>query len=54
MTRQADTSRGINSNNTYQAIAGDVITSESRDKLKTYFHYQSVFGHQTWQDGNLL
>ena len=53
MTRQEDTSGGVNSNNTNQAVAGDVITLRSHDKLQTYFHYQSVFGHQTWQDVNL-
>ena len=31
----------------------DVIKSRSLDKLKTFLHYQSVYGHLTWQDGNL-
>ena len=39
---------------TNQACGGDVITSISLDKLKAiYFQYQSVYCHQTWQDGNL-
>ena len=28
-------------------------TLKSRGKLKTYLQYQSGYGHQTWQDGNL-
>ena len=51
--RQAGTSTGVDSNETNQAGAGQVITSRSRDKQKTYFHYQSAHGHQTWQGGNL-
>ena len=51
---QAGTSTGFDLNETNQAGAGDVITSRSRDKLKTlYLHYHSVYDHQTWQDGNL-
>ena len=50
---QAGTLTGFDSNETNQAGAGDVITSRSHEKLKTYFHYQSAYGHQTWQDGNL-
>ena len=50
---QAGTSTGFDLNETYQAGAGDVIMSRSRDKLKTYLHYQSAYGHQTWQDANL-
>ena len=50
---QAGTPTGFDSNETNQAGAGDVITSRSHEKLKTYFHYQSAYGHQTWQDGNL-
>ena len=46
---QAGTSTGFDSNKTNQAGTGDVITSRSRDKLKTYLHYQSAYGHQTWQ-----
>ena len=49
---QAGTSREVDSNEINQAGAGDVITSRSHDKIKTlYLHYQSVSGHQTWQDG---
>ena len=48
---QAGTSTGFDSN---QAGAVDVITSRSHDKLKTlYLYYQSAYGYQTWQDGNL-
>ena len=47
-------SGGFDSNETTQADAGDVITSRSRDKLKTlYLNYESAYGHQTWEDGNL-
>ena len=35
---QAGTSTGFDSNQTNQAGAGDVITSRSCDKLKTYLH----------------
>ena len=36
------------------AGAGDVLTSRSRDKLKSlYLKYQSVYGHHTWYHGNL-
>ena len=45
--------REVDLNEASQAGVGDVITSRSRDKLKTYLHYQSVYGHQTWQDGKL-
>ena len=31
----------------------DFIKSKSLVKLKTYLDYQSAYGHQTWQDGNL-
>ena len=48
---QAGTSTGVDSNETNQAGAGQVITSRSRDKK--HFHYQSAHGHQTWQGGNL-
>ena len=51
---QEGTCTGFDSNGINQAGAGDFITSRSRDKLKTlYLHYQSAYGHQTWQDGNL-
>ena len=43
---QAGTCTGFDSNETNQAGAGDVITSRSCDKLKTYFRYQSAYGHQ--------
>ena len=46
---QVGISTGFDSNKTNQVVAGDVITSRSRDKLKTYLHYQSAYGHQTWQ-----
>ena len=47
-------SGGFDSNETTQADAGDVITSRSRDKLKTlYLNYESAYGHQSWEDGNL-
>ena len=49
--KQVHTSRGIGSNETSQAGAGDVITSRSLDKLKPlYLYYHSTFGHPTWQD----
>ena len=49
------TSTRFDSNETNQVGAAEVITSRARDKLKIlYLHYQSVSGHQTWQDGNLL
>ena len=48
------TSAGFDSNETNQTGAGDIITSRSCDKLKAlYVLYQSVYSHQTWQDGNL-
>ena len=50
---QAGTFTGFDSKETNQEGAGDVITSRSRDKIKTYPHYQSAYGYQTWQDGNL-
>ena len=51
---QAGASAGRDSSETNQAGAGDAITARSRDKLKAlYLHYQSVYGHQTRQDGNL-
>ena len=51
---QTGASAGLDSNETNQAGAGDAITARSRDKLKAlYLHYQSVYGHQTRQDGNL-
>ena len=47
-TQQARTSRGIDSDETNQAGAGDAIMSGPRDKLKTlYLHYQSAFGYPT-------
>ena len=27
--------------------------SKTRDKQKSCFYYQSAYGHQTWQGGNL-
>ena len=36
-----------------QAGTGDIITPRSRDKLKTYFQYQSAYDHQSRQDRNL-
>ena len=39
---------------TQRRLIKDVITLRSCDKLKAlYFHYQSAYGHQTWQDVNL-
>ena len=38
-TWKAAISTGFDSNETNQAGAGHVITSRSRDKLKTYLHY---------------
>ena len=39
---------------TNQAYGSDVITSISGGRLKAiYSQYQSVYCHQTWQDGNL-
>ena len=47
--RQADTSRGVESNETNHAGADGIITSRPRDKIKTlYLHYQISNGHQTW------
>ena len=42
---QADTSTGFDSNETNQAGAADAIASKSRNKLKTYLHYQSAYGY---------
>ena len=51
---QAGTSKTFDSNHINEASVGDFITSKSHDKLKTLFlNYQSVYGNQTWQDGNL-
>ena len=51
---QAGTSTGFDSTETNQAAASEVITSRSRDKLKTlYLHYQRIYAHQAWQNGNL-
>ena len=50
---QAGTSRGVDSNDTNSAGAGDVSTPWSRDKLKAYLHYQSSHSHQTWHNGSL-
>ena len=51
---QAGTDREVDSNDTNQVGAGDVITSRLCKKLKSlYLHYQSAYGHHTWQDGNL-
>ena len=37
-----------------QVGAGNISTPRSRVKLKkTYFHYQTAYGHETWQDSNL-
>ena len=36
----------FDSNDSNQEGAGAVIMSKSRDKLKTYLNYQSVYGHQ--------
>ena len=51
---QVGTSTRLGSNGANQAGAGDVITSRSHDKLKTYLSYQSTYGDQIFQDGNLL
>ena len=37
---QAGTPREIDSNETNQAGADDIITSRSYDQLKTYIHYE--------------
>ena len=51
---QAGTSRGVDSNDTNQTGTVDVTTSIPRDKLKLFhLHYQSVYGYQNWQNGNL-
>ena len=51
---QAGTSKAFDSNHINEASVGDFITLKSHDKLKTLFlNYQSVYGNQTWQDGNL-
>ena len=45
---QAGISRGVDSNETNRAGAGDVITSRSYNKPKPlYLHYHSAYGHQT-------
>ena len=45
--------RRVDSSETNQAGASDVITWRSRGKLKSfYLHCQSAYGHQTWQDCN--
>ena len=45
---------GSDLNESNQAGASDASTSISCDKLKAlYLPYQSVYGHQTWQGGNL-
>ena len=49
---QAGTSRGVDTTETSQAGAGDVITSRSRDNLKIYLHYDCLWP-PNWQDGNL-
>ena len=44
----------IESNETNQADAVDVIMSRSRDKLRPlYRRYHGAYGHQTLQDANL-
>ena len=51
---ETGTFTGVASSETNQAGAGNVITSSSNDKLKTfYLHYQTACGYQTWQNGNL-
>ena len=54
-TKFSSISTGLDSNQTNQASAGDVITSRSRDKIKIYRGdiNQSAYSHQTWQDDNL-
>ena len=54
-TKFSSISTGLDSNQTNQASAGDVITSRSRDKIKMYRGdiNQSAYSHQTLQDGNL-
>ena len=50
---QERTSRGIESGESNQVGAGDVITSRLHNTLNTlYLYYQSVYDHQTWQDGD--
>ena len=48
----ACTSRGVDSNETNQAGAGEVIMPRSYNKQKLYLHYQSTYDHHTWRDGN--
>ena len=44
----------FDSNETNQPGAGGVIILRSHDKLKAlYLHYQTAYGHQTLQNGNL-
>ena len=51
---QAGTPRRVDSNETNQAGAGDAVTSKARDRLKTFhLNFQSAYGYQTCQDGNL-
>ena len=49
----AGTSREVESNVTNQAGAGNVTTSRSLDKLKSYIHYQRSYRHQPWLDRSL-
>ena len=51
---QAGTPTVFDSNETNQPGAGGVIILRSHDKLKAlYLHYQTAYGHQTLQNGNL-
>ena len=49
----AGTSTGVDSNVTNQAGVGNVTTSRSHDKLKSYLHYQRSYHQQPWHDRNL-
>ena len=50
--KQAST--GFKSKETNQADAADIITSRSRDQLKSlYLYYHTAYGHQIWQDGKI-
>ena len=52
MASKPGTFRRVDSNETNQVGASDVITS-SRDKIKPlYLYYYSDYGHQTWQNGD--
>ena len=51
---RTNTSKGVDSNDSNQTDAGDLIFLRLSVKLKTlYMDHHSAYGHQTWQDRNL-